>query len=119
MPLFKQKLHSSVFIESRYSCKEGVELLREFLAGQGNFNCAYVCAALTGFLFLVNWEELVCADADVFYLYVREESVPNHFSYVDSSADGSAACFNAYVFSSAVEEGDACEDIVHDWLFAN
>ncbi len=45
--------------------------------------------------------------------------MPDNFSYVDGSADASAACFDADCFGAAVEECDASEDIVHYWFFAD
>ena len=64
-------------------------------------------------------KNLICSDADAFYFCIWQESVSNNFGYIDCSADGSAACFYADFFCSAVEECDACEDIVHYWFFAD
>ena len=88
------------------------------LPGEGDFDGAYVCGSLI-FVFSVLRKETVCADADAFDFHIGKEPVPHDFSDVDGSADGFAACFDADFFSSAVEEGDASEDIVHYWFFAD
>jgi hypothetical protein len=88
------------------------------LARQRYFDGAYVGSALSSFI-LIHRQKLICADIDAFDLGIRKESVSNHFSDVDGSADGSAACFDADFFSARVEEGDASEDVVHDWLLAD
>ena len=87
------------------------------LSYQCYFYCAYVCCCLV--VFLVLRQELICSDADAFYFSIWQESVSNNFGDIDCSADGSAACFYADFFCSAVEEGDTCEDIVHYWFFAD
>jgi hypothetical protein len=89
------------------------------LARQRNFDSAYVCAAALGSFIVINRQELVCANLDAFNFGIGKESVSNHFSDVDGSADGSAACFDADFFSASVEEGDASKDVVHDGLFAD
>ncbi len=43
----------------------------------------------------------------------------DNFGYVDCATDRSSACFDTDFFCAAVEEGDAGEDIVHYWFFAD
>ncbi len=82
------------------------------------FNGAYVGAALS-VIILIHRTKLICADTDAFDLDIGKESVSNHFSDVDGSAYGSAACFDADFSCASVEVSDASEDVVHDRLLAN
>ena len=91
------------------------------LPHQRYFYGAYVRGALCGLrtFILVLRQELICSDADAFDFNIWQESVPDNFCDVDGSADGSSACFYSDFFCAAVEEGDACEDIVHYGFFAD
>jgi hypothetical protein len=60
---------------------------------------------------------MVCPDAYFFYFSIWQKPVPDNFSDIDCSADGSSAGFDANFFGAAMEESDAREDVVHDWLF--
>ncbi len=117
MPLLRQKLHSSVFIWEPFPAKKEIRLLCD-LTHQLNFYRADVSGALTAFVLVLRLE-LVRSDTDAFDLYIGQEPVPNYFGDVDGSADASAACFYADFFCAAMEESDDCEDVVHDWFFAD
>jgi hypothetical protein len=93
-------------------------LLKRDLTHQRYIYCAYVCGSLRC-IFIILRLELVCSDADAFNFNVGEESVSDDFGNIDGSADGSSAGFDADFLGAAVEEGDACEDIVHYGFFAD
>ena len=89
-----------------------------WLSLQRDFDSAYVGATLWPF-FLIHRLQPVGADAYAFDLDIGKESVSNYFSNVDGSTDGSTAGFDFYFFGAGMEEGDACKDIIHGWLFSD
>jgi hypothetical protein len=115
MPLFKQKLHSSVFNGGCTPANEGLSdgaALRDQLSLQG-----YLDEADIGYFiaFFSSWQ-FGCSYADAFDFYVGQETASDDFCDVYGAAYGFSACFYIDLFRPAVKESDAGKHVVHDWF---
>jgi len=87
------------------------------LSRQRDFDCADVCWSAT--LFAWSWWQLLRANIYALYFDVRQESASAYFDDVNCSAYWHSSSFNFYFRCIAVEEGYACQNVIHRRLSSN
>jgi hypothetical protein len=92
---------------------------RVFLPCQRYFDRANIGWSGASALFAWLSHQLLRADVNGFDFDIWQESASADFDYVYCSAYGSSSCFDFNFVCSAVEEGYACQDIVHCRLSTN